>query len=304
MPGPSRVCPEPTPLPLHVERSEEPPTAIDVAEEGAPTAAVFIADRAAERVGEMIARSSVVAANPTGVSALFGQFLGEAATTVGWGWNIYEMTEDIVTAESQGRVRGVLEAAFAEGIETDNPIIVARREARAVGIGAVFTGASDEQIAELADRYPGSSFREGVESARALRADHPDDFAEAQERYLEVRRQWEEGVAAQLIGWPHPAPTQITRNGEAYASRRLPKNGDAAVAGLRMRARADHAEGFRAKVAGRVDEERARTDVSYRLGVHRASAAMRSGPEAVRTDEQLLDLERGVAQSRCARVEG
>jgi hypothetical protein len=169
------------------------------------------------------------------------------------------------------------------------------RESVALGFGAVLSGLSDGEIAELRRRLGSNrtAFDRAVESARNFRREHPERFAEAQRLYGEQLQAWQDGVAAALLGETPPSGAgEMARHGHAAVSSATSR-GETWVTGARAQAAAARSRGFIDQARGRVDAELRRSDAAYRRGIEDAqSLRSRSGAQAVEQRVRDLEIER------------
>lgn len=240
-----------------------------------------------------------LAARGASMSALAGMG-AELMGALGWAISVGQCWHAMLSAPSEGRVRGLLDQAFGS-VPTDSNYRDAQREATAIAVGAVLNGLDDEQIAALEQRWGSAAFRRGLDIANTLRAEHPGDFAEAQEIYREVHRNWQDGVAAALEGWYDESRDPVFKRAYASATSALRAGSPGAHAARRL-AQQSKEQGFVDATRGQVDPERLERDGSYRSGVSFATRTLQErGPEAVQSELDRIQL-RQRSRTEAARV--
>ena len=217
--------------------------------------------------------------------------LGELAGNLGWAITVYQAWDAMLSAPSEGRVKGLLDQAFGN-VPRGNDYQELRRVQTALAVGAVLSGMSDDEIARLEEQWGGDAFQRGLSIARELQAAHPDDFAEAREIYALVKRNWQDGVAAALEGWYDASRDPVFKQAHARVTSAL-RSGDPAVHAARRVAQQSKEDGLVDAANGRVDVRRYEADGSYRSGVEHARRTMREeGPGALKHDVQQVELRR------------
>lgn len=215
----------------------------------------------------------------------------EALGGLGWALMVAEAWEAMLSAPSEGRVEGVLDAAFGTG-PSDSNVDDYHRTQTAYAVGAVLSGMDDDQIAELEQQWGSERFERGLEMARSLRDEHPADFAEAQETYRAVKHDWQDGVAAALEGWYDSSRDAVFKQAYAQVTTRL-RAGDPGMHAARRAAHRSKEQGVLDAAHGQVDPERVEQDGSYRSGVSHAIRTLEEGgPDAVQREVDGIELRR------------
>jgi hypothetical protein len=215
--------------------------------------------------------------------------LGEG---LAWAWAVGEMGHAVMTAASDGRVRTILDQAFPRIDTRATNYQVSQRLSVAAGVGAVLTGASEAELDRMADHHPGTAFSEAVHRARQLMHEHPADFQEARALYLDVKRQWDDGVTAALEQWYDGDRGPIFKHAYAATNAAI-ASGDPAMRAAQRQAMARKREGITDVALGRVDGPRLSRDASYRSGVHygREVRELR-GQEGLDMEMERIELNR------------
>lgn len=224
----------------------------------------------------------------------------ELAGALGWAISVGQCWEAMLSAPSDGRVRGLLDQAFG-AVPADSNYGELRRLQTAMAVGAVLDGLSDEEIARLEEHWGGSAFRRGLEMARAMRDEYPDDFGRAQETYRRVRRNWQDGVAAALEGWYDEGRDAVFKRAYASVTAAL-RAGDPQAHAARRVAQQSKEQGVVDAARGEVDSRRLSRDGSYRSGVTHALRVHREhGERGLMRELERIEFRRQ-SRDRAARV--